>query len=63
MRTQLVEKLKLKQEAICSCYDEECKDVPDPAQCFLGNMPCESENLGIADGVCPELRACREPTP
>ena len=44
---------------ICPDYDDDCKDVHDPTDCFLGWMPCLKPmgiNLGVADGLCPEMR-------
>jgi len=53
VETQLVDKIIIKKEKVCSAYDEECKDVPNPTKCFLGEMHC-GVNFGIADGLCPE---------
>jgi hypothetical protein len=39
---------------VCSCYDDDCKDVKDPLQCWFGDS-----TTGIADGACPLLRAPR----
>ena len=45
-------------EKICSDYDDECCDVPNPAECFLGGTCCPPkgvDKLGITDGICPEM--------
>lgn len=42
---------------ICSSYDEDCKDVKSPIECWLGKPP--HLHLGqiiytpVADGKCP----------
>lgn len=32
----------------CPDYDCDCKDVPNPTNCFLG-----TKHLGVAKGYCP----------
>ncbi len=44
---------------VCPDYDEDCKDVVSPTDCFLGWMPCLRPlgvNVGVAEGLCPEMR-------
>ena len=36
---------------ICSCYDDECRFVKNPDDCFMG-FP-NTVNFGVADGICP----------
>ena len=46
-----LEKPKLKGKKSsdeCSSYDEDCEDVPNPMECWLGLGGC-----GVADGLCP----------
>lgn len=54
MKTKTKFKLKedINEVKICSCYDEDCKDVIDCTQCFLGFT--YMGNIGIADGLCKE---------
>ena len=50
---------KTEVDKICSCYDDECCDVPNPVKCFLGEIECSINGItqiGITDGVCPEMR-------
>ena len=35
----------------CSCYDNECRDVVDHFECFMGDEYVG----GVADGYCPWL--------
>lgn len=58
METVTIKKSKTCQEKICPDYDNECCDVSDPVICFLGEIIYNGKkyNIGIAGGICPEMR-------
>jgi len=39
----------------CSDYDDECKDVISPADCWTGTGFCTQ--MDVADGYCPLMYA------
>lgn len=45
-------KEKLYDKDRCSAYGDDCKYVPNPVACFIGNKEC-----GIADGYCPLIHS------
>lgn len=67
MKTETVERTIVEQIKHCSDYDDECKDVKSPGQCFLGGIwVCKNghaSDVPMADGLCKEMEVRRNGDP